>query len=107
MGFDQDLTKTDLPIGSCVTAALDSNSNTVILLENGQIHHTNQSNSMMSPNQLRAFGVDIDDCPSCFEVGGRARRQSLKVGEHEIPFQYVEGLILLKTRAPTIKELNE
>ena len=31
----------------------------------------------------------------------------MKVGEHEIQFQFVEGLILLKTRAPTIKELNE
>ena len=107
VGFDQDLTKTNLPIGSCVTAALDSNGDTVIFLENEQIDHSSQSNFMISPNQLRAFGVDIDDCPSCFEVGGRTGRQSMKVGEHEIPFQYVEGIILLKTRAPTIKELND
>ena len=31
VGFDQDLTKTNLPIGSCVTAALDSNGDMVCL----------------------------------------------------------------------------
>eukprot|EP00979_Chaetoceros_neogracilis_P009185 scaffold2090_cov151-Chaetoceros_neogracile.AAC.2 len=60
----------------------------------------------MSPNQMRAFGVDIDDCPTCFDVGGRSGRQSMKVGEHEIPFEYTDGLVLLKTRLPSIQELE-
>ena len=63
VGFDHELMMANLPIGSCVTASLDLNGDTVILLENEQIDYTTQSNSMISPNQMRAFGVDIDNCP--------------------------------------------
>ena len=30
----------------------------------------------------------------------------MKIGEHEIPFDYTDGLVLLKTRVPTIQELE-
>ena len=106
VGFDEGLTKTNLPIGSCVTATLDAQGKAIILLENEQIDHTSQSNSMMSLNQMRAFGVDIDDCPPCFEVGGRYGQQRMKIGEHKIPFEYTDGLVLLKTSVPSIQELE-
>ena len=55
-GFDSNgTTAKDLPIGTCVTAALNSAGETVILLEIEQIDYTSQNSSMISPNQMRQF----------------------------------------------------
>lgn len=106
-GYDSAMVTKGLPIGTSVTAAEDSNGDTVILLQNEQIDYTSQSNSMLAPNQLRHFGIDIDDCPSCYDVEGRRGRQSIKLEDVEIPFTYSRGLILLATRKPTEQELSE
>jgi len=98
VGFDEGLTKTNLPIGSCVTATLDAQGKAIVLLENDQIDHTTQPNSMMSLNQMRAFGVDIDDCLSFFEVRGCYGRQSMKIGEHGIPLQLKFGTLIIPLR---------
>jgi len=105
-GFDDSMMRLGLPIGTCVTATKDMHSDTIILLENEQIDHTSQANSVSSPNQMRDFGVDIDDCPKCYETGERAGRQSMTVSDFEIPFNYQKGLVLLKTKKPTTQELE-
>ena len=60
-----------LPIGTSITAAWNSLGETVILLQNEQIDHTSQPNSMLAPNQVRHYGIDLDDCPNCYEIDGR------------------------------------
>jgi len=105
-GFDDSMTKLGLPIGTYVTATKDIHGDTIILLELEQINHTSQANSVSSPNQMRDFGVDIDDCSKCYETGGRAGRQSMMASNFEIPFNYQKGLVLLKTKKPTMQELE-
>ena len=106
IGYDSDMIKKGLPIGTSVTATKDIHGDTVILLQNEQIDHTSQPNSMLAPNQVRHFGIDLDDCPSCYEIDDRIGRQSMKSGEHEIPFTFEKGLIYLHTWRPSEHELN-
>ena len=106
IGYDSDMVKTGMPIGTSVTATKDTNGDTVVLLQNEQIDHTSQPNSMMAPNQIRHYGIDIDDCPTCYDIDGRRGRQSLKADKFEIPFSYEKGLIYLHTWKPTDQELH-
>ena len=106
IGYDADMVKKGLPIGTSVTATKDSNGKTVILLQNEQIDHSSQPNSMLAPNQVRHYGIDLDDCPSCFEIDGRPGRMSMKTEDFEIPFEFEKGLIFLKTWRPSKIELQ-
>ena len=106
IGYDADMVKKGLPIGTSVTATKDSNGKTVILLQNEQIDHSGQPNSMLAPNQVRHYGIDLDDCPTCFEIDGRPGRMSMKTEEFEIPFEFEKGLIFLKTWKPSKVELQ-
>ena len=55
----------------------------------------------MSPNQMRHFGVDVDDKPIIYKG-----RQSMIVGDHEIPFEFKNGLLVLHTWKPTEDKLK-
>ena len=107
IGYDADMVRKGLPIGTSVTATKDSNGETVILLQNEQIDHSTQPNSMLAPNQVRHYGIDLDDCPTCFEIDGRPGRLSMKTDDHEIPFEFEKGLVYLKTWRPSDHELRE
>ncbi len=56
----------NLPIGTTATKVVDSKGRLVILIENEQIIHTDQENSIVSVNQVRAYGANVDDCPSIY-----------------------------------------
>ena len=99
-------------IGTSVTVVSLPSGDDILLLKNESIDHTTQANSMLSVNQVRAFGIDIDDCPSIFQVAGRKGRQSMIVGkddddlEVELPFQFTNNLICYAIREPTMQELE-
>ena len=63
VGFDDEVTKTNLHIGTSVTVATLSSGSEILLLKNESIDHTSHNNSMLSVNQVRSHGVDVDDCP--------------------------------------------
>ena len=112
VGFDQKLTQKNLHIGTSVTVVSLPSGDDILLLKNESIDHTTQANSMLSVNQVRAFGIDIDDCPSIFTVAGRKGRQSMIVGTNddesavELPFQFTNNLICYAIREPTMQELE-
>jgi hypothetical protein len=92
----------NLNIGTSITAVKDIDGETVILLTNEAIENQ-KSNSMFSSNQLRHFGVIVDDTPKRF--GGQ---QWMKLGEDcIIPFAFKEGLVTLEVREPNEKDLKE
>ena len=106
-GFDDGMVQRNLPIGTSATKVFDSNGRPYILIENEQIDHTTQENSIMSTNQVRAFGVDVDDCPSRFTRNGVPGRQSMICTDGiEIPFDFDGNLILLPASAPTDNDLR-
>lgn len=112
VGFDDNCTKTNLHIGTSVTVVTTSDGNDILLLKNESIDHTSQPNSMLNVNQVRAHGVDIDDCPSIYTIPGRQGRQSMIVGEeddgHEVivPFSYTNNLVTYPVRKPSEYELE-
>ena len=112
VGFDDDVTKQNLHIGTSITVVTTSSGDDILLLKNESIDHTSQANSMLSVNQVRAHGIDLDDCPSRFKVDGRKGRQSMIVdddGDHEpweIPFDFDNNLISYNVREPTSEEVD-
>ena len=106
VGFENGMTVPDLCIGTIVTAVDDINGYTIILVFNESIDYTQQANSMISVNQIRHNGIDVDDCPKAFTVSGIQGRQSMIVGDYEIPFGINNGLIGLTCQEPTKRDLQ-
>ena len=112
VGFDDDMAKTNLHIGTSITLATLPSGENVLILKNESIDHTGQSNSMLSVNQVRDFGVDIDDCPSQYQVDGRYGRQSMILGIGDdgdqvvLPFNFTNNLVSFDIREPTLNELD-
>ena len=82
VSFDDDLGKTDLKIGSGVTAFDKGDGTTVLLLVHEGIDYTSQPNTMISCNQLRYHGIDVCDVHPSFKSGDRARLFRIKAGIH-------------------------
>ena len=61
IGFDDGLTRSNLPIGTAATVVTTEAGEDVILILNEAIDHTSQDHSMLSVNQVRAHGLGIDD----------------------------------------------
>ena len=84
----------------------------ILLLKNESIDFTSQANSMLSVNQLRANGIDVDDCPKLYQVAGRQGRQSMIVGQDEddqdveVPFEFDRGLISYTIHKPTEADIS-
>ena len=104
-GYEDDMVTENLPIGTSATKITDVNGKQLILIENEQIDHTGQDNSIMSVNQVRAFGVDVDDCPAIYSRNGVQGRQSMVSNDIEIPFTFDRNLILLEASKPSEKDL--
>ena len=65
IGFDKTMEKKDLRIGMSTTTTTLPSGEKILLLKNEAIDHTQQFNSMLTVHQVRAYGIDIDDCPTC------------------------------------------
>jgi len=104
--FDDEMVHKCLLIGTSATKVFNSNGNAIILIENQQIDHTGQNTSVLSVNQLRAYGVDVDDCPIIYSHNGVQGRQSMICSDIEIPFEFDQNLILLEASGPTYDELK-
>ena len=85
-GFNDEMVQKCLPIGTNATKVVNSNGKVVILIKNEQIDDTGQNNSVLSVNQMRAFGVGVDDCPGLHSHDGIQGRQSMI-------FNYISSLI--------------
>ena len=105
-GFHEEDTHQDLPIGVTATKITNDDGNSIILIENEQIIYDGQDTSVMSVNQVRACGIDIDDCPTIYERDGKKGRCNMIVDDQTIPFTFKKNLILMEANKPTIKELN-
>ena len=105
-GYDDHHTTEDLSIGTTASKVVDEDGNEIILIENEQIINDKQDNSIMSVNQARAFGVDVDDCPSMHNRGGAPGRCNMIVEDRTIPFLYAKNLVLLEATKPTKAELR-
>ena len=86
-GFDNGMVKEGLPLGTCASRVTNKNRHTIILIENEQIDHSEQENSIFSVNQVRSYGVDVDDCPNVFHHDGQPGRMNMIADEHTIPFE--------------------
>ena len=104
--FDDKMVLKCLPIGTNATKVFNSNGNAIILIKNQQIDHTGQNHSVLSVNQLRVYGVDVDDCPRIYYRNGVQGRQSMICNDIEIPFKFDQKLILLEASAATYDELK-
>ena len=105
-GFDDRDMHHDLPIGTTATKVVDSEGRSVILIENEQIIHTDQENSILSVNQVRAYGADVDDCPSIYNRDNTPGRCNMIVEDKTIPFEYQQNLILLEASKPSLADLR-
>ena len=91
-----------LPIVTAATAVDLPDGETVILIFNEAIKLPPGNNSLIFPNQVRAFGHKVDDIPRMY--GGK---QQIETRDgYVIPFFYQGGLLGLDFRAPTKDELN-
>ena len=112
IGFDEELERKDLCIGTSITKLTLPDGSKILLMKNESIDHTTQPNSMLSVNQVRANGLDVDDCPTCYKVNKRQGSQRMIVGTDDneddvvVPFQYQNNLITYEVAIPTEDELT-
>ena len=105
-GFSDKDKHQDLSIGVTATKVWNEDKNPIILIEDEQIIYPEQETSVTSVNQIRAMGIDIDDCPQRFTRDGVPGRNNMIVDEHVIPFIFDHNLVLMKASPPTEKELR-
>ena len=93
----------DVPIASAATAVDDKESGETIILEfhQGLWFGTRMENSLINPNQCRAFGIELCDDP--FDSH---RSLGIRAEDVEIPFKYSKNVVYWDTRAPSIDEIN-
>ncbi|HEY8522471.1 MAG TPA: hypothetical protein VIL14_01800 [Nitrososphaeraceae archaeon] len=89
----------NLRIGNGITA-VELKDKTILLRVNDAL--IVESTSIISVNQLRHSGIQVDDIPRKYRG-----RQEMYIDDMIIPLVYIKGLIWLPTRFPTRKELNE
>ena len=112
IGFDEEMERKNLKIGTSITKATLPDGSHVLLLKNESIEHTTQPNSMLSVNQVRANGLDVDDCPTCYKVNKRQGSQRMIIGTDDneddvvLPFNYQNNLITYEVSMPSEEELT-
>ena len=55
---------------------------------------------------MRAYGIDVDDCPTIFKRNGKKGRSSLIAGNHEITFTLQRKLQMMDVRKASEEELQ-
>jgi hypothetical protein len=87
-GYDDNHTTENLSIGTTASKVTDEDGNEIILIENEQIINDKQDNSILSVNQARAFGVNVDNCLTIHIRGGEPGQCKMVVEKTTIPFLY-------------------
>ena len=100
VGFDKDLTKPNIPIGSAA-AAVDLPTGTIIIQLNETPLLEGGSNSLLSTAQAREFGVIVDDVAK--RHGGK---QHIQADNRVIPMKLNRSLLYVPIRNPTDWELS-
>ena len=106
-GFDKDMKIENKPICTAITAYdHPSNGNTYILkVHEGIDLGRKQANSLICPNQLRAYGLEVDDIPK-FLTRGKSIH-GIRIDENLIlPYELQGRTSFLRTREPTEEELQ-
>ena len=97
----QKIVENNVPICTAVTA-VDLPDGTALLLQvNEGLILTRNNNSLLSCNQVRDYGVVINDVPKRF--GGT---QNLQVDGVVVPFELKRVLLTCNIRVPTDQELH-
>ena len=96
---------TNVPVAHAATAYDDpvTGQTTILIFNNGLWFGTKLTDSLISPNQCRSFGVDICDDPWDKHRGLRLRYPD---EGFEIPFEFSRNVVSFETRAPTDDELS-
>jgi len=101
-GYDNTSTiKTDVPIGSGITAVDLPDGETVLLRVHEASFLGDDAHTLISLIQLHENGVEVDDKPR--RHGGTC---SMTVDGYVIPFELDKGLVTFKIRKPTAHELD-
>ena len=97
---------TDLPLGDFLAKVTCSNGKQILIGLGGAAYNNdpNQTETLVNPNKLRAYGSEVDDRPECF--GGKQR---LYVEDCMISLDYdrASNIISLDLSKPSSKELDE
>ncbi len=105
-GFSDKEVANDLPIGITATKVYNDEGNPVILIEDNQIIYEGTGGSIMSINQYRSIGVDVDDCPTEYLRDGSPGCCNMKIRDTTIPFVFTDAVVLLEIEKPTEQELS-
>jgi hypothetical protein len=97
----------DIPIASVATAWDNpSNGSTIILVINEALYFGNRiSHSLLCPNQLRDFGLIVNDVPKIYDIN--SSHSIILPGQIDFPFQMHGIISYLETRKPTELELQK
>ena len=94
----------DLRTGTAVAVFDKLDGSTILVMVDETIEHPTQECFMLSVNQMRHHGIDVCDMQPKFATEGRKGLFRIKVNDHELPFELVNGLASLHFRKTT--ELN-
>ena len=103
IGYSEDKTDQGIPIGSAITATNLPNGDTILLQVNEAVLLSKNKNSLLSCQQVRDFGIQVNDVPR--KYGGS---QNLHVEQEgiSIPFSLNRALLTKNIRVPTDHELQ-
>ena len=97
----------DIPIVQAATGYTAPDGSQYILVFNEAIYMPDMDHSLLNPNQLRHFGVDVEDNPYC----GRQMMIKKDDPDHDEDFAAIlnsqETVIYIDTWTPTDDDLNE
>ena len=99
-GFSDDLTKTEIPIGTAISAVTTSTGSTILLQANEALLLPTNQYTILSALQLREHGVRVHDVAR--RHGGD---QCIQVDSYTLPLEMNNGLLTVPLRVPTEEEL--
>ena len=102
-GFHNEMEVHDVPVATCATAWMHPHSGEVfIFMFNEALYFGDQlDHSLINPNQIRHFGIDVEDNPFRPRIGIDVREGLF------IPFDKTGTTISFESRLPTAEELDQ
>ena len=92
----------DIPVAQVATAMTLENGETVILIINEALYFGNQmDHSLVNPNQIRAYGIDVSDNPY-----DRERDFGIQHDDCFVPFSTEGSTVYFDTFVPTDHQLE-
>jgi len=100
--------ETNIPIVKAATAYTTSTGTTYILVLNQALYLPELDHSLLNPNQMRANGVIVHDCPQHLSDPNKPSTHSLYFPEHQVRIPLEMGGIISRfsSRQPTGEELE-